>query len=151
MINFVGRPGGMRRNSGCGGCLVPLVGLVFLVIGIFLIKDTLQFLPGTVTAQGTIIHCSYDDAQSTACAPTVRFMAKSGQSIAINPSFSSSSFYEGQSVQIRYHPNTPQDGRIDSFTSVWLVPLACGGVGLLVLILIPFRLLRGLLRRLFGL
>lgn len=152
MYNFAGRSGGTRRAPGCAGCLVPLAGLFFLAAGIFFGRDTLLFLPGTVTAQGTIIACSYDetDPQSSACSPTVRFLTQSGQTLTIHSPFGSSSFSSGQSVQIRYHPNTPQDGRIDSFESMWAISLSCIGSGLLVLILGSFAILRGTQRGKFG-
>ena len=127
MNNLIGRRG-MRTNqatsgrfgcAGCAGCAVPLIGIVFLAAGIYLVMDTLKFLPGTVTAQGMITHCSYDESSDTAnsCSPTIRFKTKSGQSIAISSSVSSNTCSEGQIVQVRYHPNTPQDGRLDSFNT----------------------------------
>jgi hypothetical protein len=137
-----------RRAPGCFGCLVPLAGLLFLTIGIYLTVGTLQFLPGTLTAQGTIIHCSYDDPSggvTNTCGPTVRFTTASGQSITINASFGSSSFHEGQTVQIRYHKNTPYDGRIDSPMATWLLPLIAIGAGILILIFALRMLLRGAL------
>jgi len=155
MVNFDMRTN-RRAASGCSGCsgcasyLVRLIiGLIFLFFGIFLVKDTLQFMPGTVTAQGTITHCSYNDntshtsdAPSSSCSPTVSFITKSGQPITINSSYGSSSFYEGQQVQVRYHPNTPQDGRIDTFIGNWLIPLVCIAAGILVLFADLLRLLR---------
>ncbi len=160
MYNLAGRRNGMNPQAngrtgcfGCSGCIVPIVGLIFLVIGIYMLKDTLNFLPGTATAQGTITHCTYSNDDSSdnlnqslsTCSPTVQFKTKSGQSITIGSSVSSSSFYQGQVVQVRYHPKTPYDGRIDSFMSTWFIPLMCGGMGLLVLLLSPLILLRGLL------
>jgi hypothetical protein len=107
-----------------------------------------NFLPGTVTAQGTIIHCSsYDDNHT--CHPTIQFQTESGQSITIGSSESSSSFYEGKTVQVRYHPKTPQDGRMFSLMGTWLLPLACAGMGLLVFLIIPLTLLSRMIRAFF--
>src|SRR5438045_2521464 len=112
MINFTGRrnPRMNRENSGCSGCIMPLFGLVFLIVGIYLLKDTLNFMPGTVTAQGTITHCSYDESSDNGhtCNPTIQFKTQSGQTITIGSSSSSTSFYEGKVVQVRYHVKTPQ-------------------------------------------
>jgi len=145
MVNFNGyRNTRIRVNTGCSGCFGSLIGLIFLAVGIYLIKDTWNFLPGTVTAQGTIIHCAYDDQNS--CSPTIQFKTASGQSITIGSSISSGSFYVGKMVQIRYHPKTPQDGRMYSFMDTWLLPLAFAGMGLLVFLIIPLTLLSRFIR-----
>lgn len=148
MVNFNGRRN--RRiwvNTGCSGCIGSLFGLVFLVIGFYLVKDVLNFLPGTITAQGTIIHCSYDDNNN--CSPTIQFKTASGQSITIYSSGSSSSFYEGKIVQVRYHAKTPHDGRIYSFMDTWMLPLAITGMGLIVFLIMPLTLLIRGIRALF--
>src|SRR5437763_15722093 len=118
MIHFVGRRN--RENCKALGYFVTIFGLVFLGIGLFLLKDVLSFMPGTITAQGTIIHCSYDESSDNAsnCSPTVRFTTQSGQSITIGSADSCSSLYEGKEVQVRYNPETPHEIRIDSFRNV---------------------------------
>jgi hypothetical protein len=138
---------GVRVNTGCSGCIGSLVGLLFLVIGIYLIKDTVEFLPGAITAQGTIIHCSYDEDHN--CHPTVKFQTATGQSITIGSSESASSYYEGKTVEVRYHPETPQDGRMFSLLGTWLLPLICAGMGLLVFLILPLTLLSRMLRAFF--
>lgn len=138
-----------RVNTGCSGCIGSLIGLIFMVLGFYLLKDTLDFLPGTVTAQGTIIHCSYgnsDDDGGSTCNPRIRFKTGSGQSVTIGSSLSSSSFYVGKMVQVKYHPKTPQDGRIDSFSDTWMIPLLCIGSGLIVFLIIPLTLLSRLIK-----
>jgi hypothetical protein len=134
-------------NTSCSGCIGSLVGLFFLVIGIYLIRDTLNFLPGTVTAQGTIIQCSYDDQHN--CSPVIQFKTASGQSITIGSSETSSSFYVGKTVQVRYHPKTPQDGRMFSFMDSLMLPLVFAGMGLLVFLILPLTLLSRFIRTLF--
>ncbi len=145
MRNFSGRRGrGVRVNTGYSGCIGSLFGLFFLVIGLSLIKDTVAFLPGTITAQGTIIHCSYDDDHN--CHPTIRFQTQTGQSITIGSSESASTYYEGKSVEVRYHPETPQDGRMLSLWGTWLLPLVCAGMGLLVFLILPLTLLSKMIK-----
>ncbi len=122
-------------------------------IGLFLLKDVLGFMPGTITAQGTIIHCSYNkssDSVASSCSPTIQFKTQSGQSITIGSSVSSSDFYEGKEVQVRYHAKTPQDGRIASFMDTWMFPLVFAGMGLLVVILGLISTLRGIIKVIFA-
>ena len=136
-----------RSNPIISGCIIGFVGLVFAVVGTFFLMDTLRFLPGTITANGTIVQCKDSGGENSSCQPVVNFTTQSGQQITFNSSFSSSSFNEGEAVTVRYHPNNPHDARIDSFVSTWLFPVIFGGLGLIVLLLGFFTLLRGILRR----
>ncbi|MBV9713542.1 MAG: DUF3592 domain-containing protein [Ktedonobacteraceae bacterium] len=142
-----------RTNPIRVGCTLAFVGLIFLVGGLFFLMDTLKFLPGTLSAQGTITHCTYgtdSEGNSNGCSPTVSFKTRSGQSISFFSSTSSSTFHEGDSVPVRYHPNNPQDGRIDAFWVVWLIPVLFCGVGLIMFLSGPFVLLRVIIRRAMG-
>lgn len=144
-----------RRSNG-SGCVAVFVGLIFMAVSFYLIKNTLTFLPGTLTAQGTIINCTYDnngegEGGGGNCTPTTRFVTQSGQSITIGSSVSASSFHAGDSVSVRYHPKTPQDGRIDSFMATWMIPLISGVLGLLAFFLGLVGLVLRIGRRLMGL
>ena len=145
------RAGYRQRNTRASGCIVPIVGLLFLVVGVFIARDTLNFLPGTTTTQGVITECHFDDTENNSgCSPDVRFRTQDGQPISFRSSTSSSTFHQGDSVTVRYHPATPQDGRIDSLLDTWLFPLIFIGVGLLLLLIAVLTLLRGIVRRMIG-
>lgn len=134
-----------RRTRG-SGCVAVIVGLMFMAVAFYLIKDTLSFIPGTLTAQGTIIKCSYDtnsDDGGGSCNPTTRFVTQAGQTITIGSSESASSFHQGDKVSVKYHAKTPQDGRIYSFVATWMIPLLCGVLGLIAFFL---GLIGGLVR-----
>ncbi len=145
------RAGYRRRGTGASGCIVPIVGLLFLVVGVFIARDTLNFLPGTATAQGVITECHFDDSEdNSGCSPDVHFRTQDGQLISFRSSDSSSTFHQGDAVSVRYHPATPQDGRIDNFLITWLLPLILIGVGLLLFLIAVLTLLRGIVRRMMG-
>lgn len=147
-----------RRNPLAAGCGTFICGCIFLLFGILFVRDTLSFLPGTLTTSGVITHCDYNNNNDTSdaitgsssCTPTVKFQTKSGQTISFISSESAAWFHQNDTVTVRYHPQTPNDGRIDSFLSTWLIPLIACGVGLLVLLMSPFILLRAIIRRLRG-
>jgi hypothetical protein len=152
MFNSIGRSR-TSNNPITNGCLLAIFGLVALGFGYFLLMDTLKFLPGTLSAQGVITKCRYGrdkDGNATGCRPTIRFTTQSGQSITIAPSESSSFFHVRDTIAVRYHPETPEDGRTDTFLSTWLLPLVCTGFGLITLLASPFVLLRGIIRRAMG-
>lgn len=135
-----------RTNPIATGCLFAFVGTIFAVIGIFMLMDSARFLPGTVSANGTIVACSFT---KNTCKPTVSFMTQAGQQITFQSSFSSSSFHEGDVVPVKYHLNTPQDGRIDDWMTQ-LFPFAFAGLGSFFVLLGLFIFLRGLIRRSMG-
>ena len=141
-----------RRNTGCG-CIAPLIGLLFIVVGIFIARDTLNFLPGTLSAQGVITEChivTSDNENGSSCNPDVRFQTQDGRTISFRSSSSSSSYHTGDAVTVRYHAATPQDGRIDSFLETWLLPIVCIGMGLIAFLLGSLALLRGIIGRIMG-
>ncbi len=145
------RAGYRQRNTRASGCIIPIVGLLFLVVGVFIARDTLNFLPGTTTAQGVITQCHFDDTENNSgCSPDVHFRTQEGQLISFRSSTSSSTFHQGDAVTVRYHPATPQDGRIDSLLDTWLFPLGILGTGLLVFLIGVLALLRGIVRRMMG-
>jgi len=114
------------------GCLIGI--LIFLIA-------TFSFLPGTLTANGTIIHCKtelvstqYDQWVAT-CQPTVRFRTVSGQQITFSsPGYGSSDYEVGNVLPVRYHPTTPQDARLVDLFSMWFPPLLLVGGSLICLI-----------------
>lgn len=149
MFSGIGRRGSRNRPV-TNGCLLAVFGLVFLGVGYFLLMDTLKFLPGTLSAQGVITSCRYDrdsDGSSSGCRPTIRFQTQSGQSISIVSSVSSDLFHARDIVAVRYHPETPEDGRPDTFWSTWLIPIVCIGIGLITFLAGPFVLLRSIIRQ----
>jgi len=145
------RAGYRRRNTRASGCIVPIVGLVFIAVGIFLARDTLNFLPSTISAQGLITECHFDNTEdNSGCSPDVRFSAQDGQLINFRSSTSASFFHKGDAVTVRYHSATPQDGRIDSLLVTWLLPFGTLSVGLIVFLIGSLALLRGIIRRMMG-
>lgn len=140
-----------RYRRRASGCIIPIVGLLFLVVGVFIARDTLNFLPDTLSAQGMITGCHFDNTEdNSGCSPDVRFRTQDGQLISFRSSTSASFFHKGDAVTVRYHPATPQDGRIDSFLIMWLLPLVSIGVGLMVFLVGVLALLRRIVRRMMG-
>lgn len=140
------------------GWLFTLSSLIWLAVGGLFTLDTMRFLPGTLSANGTIIHCDYsivvqhvnsnvhvnnNNGQSYTCDPTVSFATQSGQRVTITTSSSSSTYHAGDAVSVRYHPNDPQDARIDDFFTMW-GGLLIGGFGFLIFLFVGlFALIRG--------
>lgn len=117
-----------NTNSLAGYCVlgivfIPLIAvpMIFAIFAVSMVWGTLNFLPGTVSAQGTILSCEMVTSKhGPSCLPTVRFQTSSGQRIIFQSSTASNTFTEEDSVTVRYHPNNPGDARVDSGIVTWL-------------------------------
>jgi len=110
-----------------GPRLLVGVGIFGLALGGILAWNTLGFLPGTVSTTGTIIACPV--TQDNSCAPTVSFWTQAGQHLTFRGS-EPSTYVEGETVPVVYHPTTPQDARIESIS--WLGWVVIGSLSLLL-------------------
>ena len=126
------------------GVFSLFLSIVWLGIGGFFTAQSLLFFPGTFSAPGTVTSCQfYDDDQ--VCYPTISFVTKSGQKIMVTISSSGSSTYHvGDTLPVRYHPNAPQDARLDDSLTLWIPPLAGGGGFLIGLFMGIFLIKRGI-------
>lgn len=119
------------------GIVFTSIGVVFAIVGGIFTWNTLRFLPGTVSTQGTIVSCveSNDAEGSNGCQPIVSFQTSSGQHMTFQSSVNSTAFAQGDAVAVRYHPNDPGNARIDSWWVTWLLPSIFTGIGLLLLLI----------------
>lgn len=106
------------------GWLLLLFAIIFGSVGLGMQWNTVIFLPGSLSATGTIIHCDMKTTLSqghpgTEPVPVVSFQTQTGQHMVFEASESDSSCFEGDTRNVRYHPNDPQGARLDSNT--WLV------------------------------
>ena len=97
-------------------------GWVFVCVGLFMIVgsliwviNTLLFLPGTVSTNGTVIAC-LPGYQGT-CQAIVRYKTRTGQQITFNASKGS---HVGDTVTVVYSPGAPRDARTVDW-SFWFV------------------------------
>jgi hypothetical protein len=119
--------------------LIVLLSIIFLIIGLGLLYfsknsfvSSQQFVKNSITASGTVI----DIIQQTntnhtngsinyTYAPKVSFTANDGKAYTFIPSTSgsSSSYHDGERVEILYNPLNPYDANIDSFWDIWGLPI----------------------------
>lgn len=122
------------------GWLFASVSLIWLIIGGLFTVENIMFLPGSLSANGTIISCQFD---KSVCSPTISFVTQYGQKVTFMPSSSSSSYREGDTLSVRYHPHSPQDAHIDDWLTNWMPPLLGSGGFLIFLFVGLFTLRRG--------
>jgi hypothetical protein len=109
-------------------------------IGIWFYSSTSALLEKAITAQGTVIELRESRRGSSnrrTYKSIFEFTDNNGKLHTIVPSVAANppSHEIGEKVEVLYDPNEPQNARINSFLSLWFVPLCCA-----VLSLVPFVL-----------
>ena len=113
------------------GCILAFGGAMFIMSGTLIAVFALISLSGTVSAQGTILSCTY----RRSCQPTVSFQTLSGKPITFHSSTTeSSAFAPGKSVTVRYHPTDPQDAQVDPWFVLGPLSSIFAGIGLVLLV-----------------
>lgn len=122
--------------------LIPLgVGLLFLVISILVSSSMRKFVSKAQQTQGTIVDMVLSRGSSSSStnasytyAPVFEFRAISGQMIRVQESVSSNppQFQVGETVEVLYDPEDPQNARINKWSNLYLFPTLFGVIGLLI-------------------
>lgn len=119
-----------------GAVAVVLCGVAWL-----LHHDTSSFIASASRTQGEVMRLLYVESskrnESGTWKPLVSFKAPSGEIIEFAPSSSSSppSYEVGETVNVFFDPENPQDARLDGFFSLWGGATITGGLGLVFLLL----------------
>src|SRR6187551_2989986 len=110
-------------NPFAKGWLLLLLGVIVCSVGLGMQWDTVTFLAGSSSTTGTILRCDVTTIHALghptdAYTSVITFQTQTGQTITFEAS-SNSTCEAGDSVAVRYHPNNPQDARLDSNT--WVI------------------------------
>ncbi|MBR0779976.1 DUF3592 domain-containing protein [Bradyrhizobium iriomotense] len=116
---------------------VLLVGLLLLALGLFDVGGTVAFLARAEQTEarfaGAVVR-SGGNHGGTFLYPTFQFQTANGRSITFTSSSGSTSqpYADGERVRIAYDPGRPEDARLLSFLTLWMVPVLLCGAGLLL-------------------
>ena len=116
------------------GVVFVFVGLVFTSLGVWLIIDASRFNRDASTTQGTVVELIFvGDGRR---APRVDYRVNDAR-YTFTSRFSSTdlSFTTGDTVSVAYSLHNPADARIDSFETMWFLPLCAtvvGAIGMMV-------------------
>jgi len=111
------------------------IGLALLVGAIAWWFNTRNFIARAAKASGTVVELVEvrdSDGGSSTYKPVVNFTATNGTTISFASSYSSRppAYSVGETVEVLYAPDDPNDARIDGFGSLWLGPVILGGIGM---------------------
>lgn len=109
--------------------------VVLLAIGAVTLVHAVRFVQGAERATGTVIDLDSETSDGgggdLVYYPRVRFTTAEGQTVEFRSSSGSSSPPDvGDSVEVLYDPDDPHDAQLSGFFSLWLWPIALGGVGI---------------------
>lgn len=135
----------MRKNFASYGLVV--LGTVFLLFAFYLVVSKALFVQGTAKAIGVVTgqdlveekrEHDKDPAQRDMryYFPRVSFKTSNGQVVEFRSEFGSGrdTYQVGEQVPVRYKISQPSIARIDDFTSMWVLPLVFGVVGLVFVV-----------------
>ena len=124
----------MSKTMNIAKYVFTIVGLGLLIGSIFAYQNSKSFIEGATTTEGVVtelIRSRSSDSNSDYYKPVFEFMTSKGETVEIISSTGSNppSYSEGEKIKILYMPSDPQSAKIDSFTSLWLLPLILAIIG----------------------
>ncbi len=116
------------------GVILAMFGVVALLVGILFAISTAMSVGGSSSATGTVIGFNTDDRGISY--PVVQFpTALAPVTFTVSYSSTNDPHHVGDKVAVLFNPETPTAARVNSFFSLWYLPvflLGAGGVLLLV-------------------
>ncbi|WP_066382429.1 DUF3592 domain-containing protein [Anabaena sp. CA = ATCC 33047] len=122
------------------GSIFAGVGSIFAVTGIIITLNTRSFVATSVTTQGTVIDLiprSSSSSRSVVYYPVVRFTPSSGDPItfAANSGSNPPAHTRGEQVEVLYNPQKRDSAMINSWLSLWFLPVMFTGMGSLFVVI----------------
>ncbi|SOE08933.1 Protein of unknown function [Streptomyces sp. 2323.1] len=113
------------------------LGAVFVPLGLFQAGVSVSYLADAERARGTVVALEWRarDSDPEVAYPVVKFTSADGTTRRFESSSGSNppTSEKGESVEVLYRADSPEDARINEFGSLWLGPLLFGGLGLAML------------------
>ena len=114
-----------------------VIGLGMLIGVFYLYNDTRDFLKGALVTEGKVVELVRSrSSDSTTYRPVVEFKADDGSLIEFTSGAGSNppSYSKGETVEVLYQQDSPEQAKINSFFSLWGAALILGGMGLIFFI-----------------
>ncbi len=121
-----------------GAIALILIGMLCIAAGFLSRSKTTKFLESATRSTGVVTGFEEGTSGSSDTGdrniiyrPIVEFKTATGEQITFTAKIGSQtkSYTEGDSITVHYQSDNPHNARIDSFLSLWLVPLIAWGIG----------------------
>lgn len=122
----------VRNRLRFGGMICLVVGVTLLVLAGMVYRNHRAFLATAVHTRGEISNYTTRlDNGSTYYKAVIKFTDQTGEGHVFESNTSSTRKVGnlGDRVDVLYSPKVPADAMIDSFSSLWLMPLILAGIG----------------------
>jgi hypothetical protein len=114
--------------------LFGMIGFSMLIGSAYMYMSTTQFVDSALQTNGVVVDLirRESDGEHT-YAPQVTFTTLDGEEITFISGSSANppSFHEGESVDVLYLEETPEEAKINAFATLYTPPLIVGGIGLI--------------------
>jgi hypothetical protein len=126
-----------RKRSFLPLLVVGLLGLPVLALGLYQTAATAIFVVRAERAEARFAGAVSRVGGSHGGAflhPTFAFTTRDGRSVRFTSSFGSTDqpYADGERVPVFYDPDHPEQARLSSFSTLWLIPAVLDAIGLFV-------------------
>jgi hypothetical protein len=115
-----------------------LLGSIFIGIALLSFNDTRIFLEKSIVTQGKIVEIveEYSAEDGVSYQPKVEFETKEKTKIRFVSEIRNSFSFDqvNSSVEVIYNPASPQEAKINKFSTVWFMTILFGSMGLIFII-----------------
>jgi hypothetical protein len=128
-------PSGPFHTKRWAGYFLAAGGIAMIVAGIWYAVESMEFLDTTARTEGTVIALKRERGSKGMALdlPVVRFTSpESGETVEFKSRFGirPSPFAVGDPVEVAYDPSDPSRAKIDSFWTIWFLPILLALFGL---------------------
>ena len=129
------------------------VGCILLILAGYMLYSSMQFQKTALRAEGVVTEVRYERSSDSKGSyhPVIAFNTNQNKRIVFESSTGSSSYRgtEGNSIEVLYAADAPENAEINDSLSQWGVPVILGGMGIVFASIgcIPFLIMRVRSRR----
>lgn len=121
--------------------LYLLLGVIAFIVGIFVTKNTIEFTQQAINTKGKVSRLV---AVDTKIYPEVTFLSSLNETHKFISNFGCkpACYKKGETINILYLPNQPDQAQLNSFVSLWGPTLLTCGIGLIFISFSLFKIKR---------
>ena len=124
------------------------VGCILLILAGYMLYSSMQFQKTALRAEGVVTEVRYERSSDSKGSyhPVVAFNTNQNKRIVFESSTGSSSYRgtEGNSIEVLYAADAPENAEINDALSQWIAPIILGGMGIVFagIGFVPFLIMR---------
>lgn len=121
--------------------LYLLLGVITFIVGIFVTKNTIEFNQLAINAKGNVSKLVVIDSKFY---PEVTFLNSKNEThqFISNSGCKPACYKEGETVNVLYLPNHPEEAQLNTFLSLWVPTILICGIGVVFIVFSLFQIKR---------